>query len=107
MAVVLSIILQGNRVLPFVDLASLMFLLAMVTPFCRRNMFRMFITGKLIITCTLYVGTDISKQYTQPALHSHIPVPEGISEITNIVGGATTPVGWLAVIFGELFSSAP
>jgi galactitol-specific phosphotransferase system IIC component len=33
MAVVLSIILPGNRVLPFVDLASLMFLLAMVTPF--------------------------------------------------------------------------
>ncbi len=36
MAVVLSIILPGNRVLPFVDLASLMFLLAMVTPFCKR-----------------------------------------------------------------------
>ncbi len=56
MAVVLSIILPGNRVLPFVDLASLMFLLAMVTPFCKRNMFRMFITGTLIVTCILYVG---------------------------------------------------
>lgn len=77
MAVVLSIILPGNRVLPFVDLASLMFLLAMVTPFCKRNMFRMFITGTLIVTCILYVGTDISQEYTQAAVNSHIPVPEG------------------------------
>ena len=92
MAVVLSIILPGNRVLPFVDLASLMFLLAMVTPFCKRNMFRMFITGTLIVTCILYVGTDISQEYTQAAVNSHIPVPEGMAEITNIVGGATTPV---------------
>lgn len=79
MAVVLSIILPGNRVLPFVDLASLMFLLAMVTPFCKRNMFRMFITGTLIVTCILYVGTDISQEYTQAAVNSHIPVPEGMA----------------------------
>lgn len=97
----------SNRVLPFVDLASLMFLLAMVTPFCKRNMFRMFISGTLIVSCILYVGTDISKEYTQAAVNSNIPVPEGMSEITNIVGGATTPVGWLAVKFGEFFSTAP
>lgn len=107
MAVVLAIILPGNRVLPFVDLASLMFLLAMVTPFCKRNMFRMFITGTLVVTCILYVGTDISREYTRAAVNSNIPVPEGMAEITNIVGGATTPVGWLAVKFGEFFSTAP
>lgn len=76
-----------NRVLPYVDLASLMFLLAMVTPFCKRNMFRLFISGTLIVSSILYVGTDISKEYTQAAVNSNIPVPEGMSEITNIVGG--------------------
>ncbi|MEI2682320.1 PTS galactitol transporter subunit IIC [Erwinia aphidicola] len=104
--VVLSVILPGNRVLPFVDLASLMFLLAMVTPFCKRNMFRMFITGTLIITCILYVGSDISPEYTQAARNANIPIPEGMSEVTNMVGGATTPVGWLAVKFAELFGTA-
>ncbi|MGF6559742.1 PTS galactitol transporter subunit IIC [Erwinia aphidicola] len=104
--VVLSVILPGNRVLPFVDLASLMFLLAMVTPFCKRNMFRMFITGTLIITCILYVGSDISPEYTQAARNADIPIPEGMSEVTNMVGGATTPVGWLAVKFAELFGTA-
>lgn len=104
--VVLSVILPGNRVLPFVDLASLMFLLAMGTPFCKRNMFRMFITGTLIVTCILYVGSDISPEYTQAARNANIPIPEGMSEVTNMVGGATTPVGWLAVKFAELFGTA-
>lgn len=104
--VVLSVILPGNRVLPFVDLASLMFLLAMVTPFCKRNMFRMFITGTLIVTCILYVGSDISPEYTQAARNANIPIPEGMSEVTNMVGGTTTPVGWLAVKFAELFGTA-
>ncbi|WP_336803487.1 PTS galactitol transporter subunit IIC [Erwinia aphidicola] len=104
--VMLSVILPGNRVLPFVDLASLMFLLAMVTPFCKRNMFRMFITGTLIVTCILYVGSDISPEYTQAARNANIPIPEGMSEVTNMVGGATTPVGWLAVKFAELFGTA-
>lgn len=106
MTVVLSVILPGNRVLPFVDLASLMFLLAMVTPFCKRNMFRMFITGTLIVTCILYVGSNISPEYTQAARNANIPIPEGMSEVTNMVGGATTPVGWLAVKFAELFGTA-
>lgn len=104
--IVLSVILPGNRVLPFVDLASLMFLLAMVTPFCKRNMFRMFITGTLIVTCILYVGSDISPEYTQAARNANIPIPQGMSEVTNMVGGATTPVGWLAVKFAELFGTA-
>lgn len=105
MAVVLSVILPGNRVLPFVDLASLMFLMAMITPFCKRNMFRMFISGTLVLISIFYVGTDISAEYTLAAVNSNIPIPEGMSEITNIVGGATTPIGWLAVKLGELFSS--
>lgn len=104
MAIVLAFVLPGNKVLPFVDLASLMFLLAMVTPFCKRNMFRMFICGTLVLTSIYYVGTDISKEYTQAAVNSNIPVPEGISEMTNIVGGATTPAGWAAVKVGELIA---
>ncbi|PAW91713.1 hypothetical protein CKQ79_28695, partial [Klebsiella pneumoniae] len=33
----------------------------------------------LIVTCILYVGTDISQEYTQAAVNSHIPVPEGMA----------------------------
>ena len=37
--ILLAYILPGNEMLPFADLASLVFILALVTPFVRRNMF--------------------------------------------------------------------
>ena len=103
-AILLAFILPGNKVLPFADLASLMFLLSMVTPFCKRNMFRMIIAGTLILICILYVGTWIAPEFTHAAEMSHIALPEGMSSITNIVGAATTWLGGLFVKLSELIA---
>ncbi|MEG2255119.1 MAG: PTS transporter subunit IIC, partial [Vagococcus sp.] len=104
-AILLAFILPGNKVLPFVDLASLMFLLAMVTPFVKRNMFRMILSGTVILICIFYVGTAIGPEYTEAALMSKIEKPEGIQYMTNIVGTATTWIGWLAIKVGDLLQS--
>ncbi|MDE3281498.1 PTS galactitol transporter subunit IIC [Lacticaseibacillus casei] len=105
--IVLAFILPGNKVLPFVDLASLMFLLALITPFVKRNMFRMMIAGALVLICIFYVGTDIAPFYTKAAIESKIAVPKGISSMTNIVGTATTWIGWgfikISQFFGAIF----
>jgi PTS system galactitol-specific IIC component len=102
-AIVLAFILPGNKMLPFVDLASLMFLLALVTPFVKRNMFRMVIAGTLILICIFYVGTDIANFYTKAAVMSKIPMPKGIVSMSNIVGSATTWVGWIVTKIGTIF----
>ena len=102
-AIILAFILPGNKMLPFVDLASLMFLLALVTPFVKRNMFRMVIAGTLILICILYVGTSIAPEYTQSAISSKIPMGKGITSMSNIVGSATTWIGWVCVKIGSLF----
>lgn len=102
-AIILAFILPGNKMLPFVDLASLMFLLALVTPFVKRNMFRMVIAGTLILICILYVGTSIAPEYTQSAIFSKIPMGKGITSMSNIVGSATTWIGWVCVKIGSLF----
>ncbi|KOQ88687.1 hypothetical protein ABW48_22885, partial [Pluralibacter gergoviae] len=65
------------------------------------------VSGTLIVTAILYVGTDLATEYTQAAVNSGIAVPSGMNEVTNLVGGATTPVGWLATKLGELVSTAP
>jgi PTS system galactitol-specific IIC component len=104
-AIVLAFILPGNKVLPFVDLASLMFLLALVTPFAKRNMFRMVIAGTLILICIFYVGTDIASFYTKAAITSKIAVPNGIESMTNLIGSATTWVGWFGVKIGQILNS--
>jgi PTS system galactitol-specific IIC component len=102
-ALLLAFILPGNKVLPFVDLPSLMFLMALVTPFCKRNMFRMLITGTVALIVIMYAGTDIAPWFTAAAGTSGIKIPGGATQITNLVGGATTPVGWIIIRLASLF----
>lgn len=101
-AIILAFILPGNKVLPFADLASLMFLFALVAPFCKRNMFRMLITGILIVTVVFYAGTAIAPEFTQAAVMSHIGSVKGFTAITNIVGSATTWIGWIFIKLAEM-----
>lgn len=102
-ALVLAVVLPGNRVLPFVDLASLVFLIPMTSPYCKKNMVRIFITGLVVITLVLYAGSDISGYYTEAAKMANVAMPKGSSEMANLVGGATTPLGWLLIRLSMLF----
>ena len=101
-ALLLAFVLPGNKVLPFVDLPSLMFLMALVTPFCHRNMFRMLLTGTLALAVIMYAGTDLATWFTGAAHTSGIKIPNGATHISNLVGGATTPVGWLIIRIASL-----
>ncbi|MCI1660068.1 MAG: PTS galactitol transporter subunit IIC, partial [Bifidobacterium psychraerophilum] len=103
-AIVLALILPGNKMLPFADLASLTFLLALVTPFVRRNMFKMLITGTLSIIVILYVGSAIAPFVTQSAVASNIKLPSDFTGISNMTGAVSGWVGWLGVKAGELFN---
>ncbi|MBU2699114.1 PTS system galactitol-specific IIC component [Sporomusaceae bacterium BoRhaA] len=103
-ALVLAVLLPGNRVLPFVDLASLVFLIPMTAPYCKKNMVRIFITGLVVITLVLYAGSDIAAYYTQAAQIANVAMPKGSSEMANMVGGATTPLGWILIRLSLLFS---
>ncbi|MDF2883309.1 MAG: galactitol transporter subunit [Clostridiaceae bacterium] len=105
-ALLLAIVLPGNKVLPFVDLASLVFLIPMVSPYCKKNMVRIFITGVVVLTLVLYAGTDIAPYYTKAADIANVTLPKGVSGSTsmaNLVGGATTPLGWILIRLSMLF----
>ncbi len=104
-AIILAFVLPGNKVLPFADLASLMFLFALVAPFCKRNMFRMLIAGILIVTVVFYVGTSIAPEFTKAAVQSNIGSVKGFTAITNIVGSATTWVGWIFIKLSEFIQT--
>ncbi len=106
-SLLLAIILPGNRMLPFVDLASLVFLIAMISPYCKKNMFRIFISGIVIVTIVLYAGTFIAPYYTEAANLSKVAMPDGVAgtQMANMVGGATTPLGWLAIWISKLLNS--
>lgn len=104
-AIVLAFALPGNKVLPFADLASLMFLFALVAPFCKRNIFRMLISGILIIIVIFYAGTSLAPEFTKAAVDSQITSVKEFTYITNLVGSVTTWVGWLFIKGSEFIAT--
>lgn len=101
-ALVLAMILPGNRMLPFTDLASIVFAISMVAPFCKRNMFRIFVTGLGILTISLYAGTNLGPNYTEAAKEANVSVSVKGQELGNLVSPYNTPVGWGLIKIGEL-----
>lgn len=93
-ALVLAMILPGNKMLPFTDLASIVFIISMVAPFCKRNMFRIYITGIAIITIALYAGTNLAPNYTDAAKEANVSVSVEDQKLGNLVSPYNTPIGW-------------
>lgn len=94
-ALLCAVILPGNKVLPLVDLSSLFWFVVMLRPFCKGNMFRMFLSGCVIIVISLYVAGDIAPMYTLAAEMAGVQIPEGASAVTNLITGATSIVAWI------------
>ena len=101
-ALILAMILPGNRMLPFTDLASIVFLISMVAPFCKRNMFRIFLTGLAIITIQLYAGTNLAGGFTEAAKQANVSVSVEGQELGSLVAPYNTPAGWAIIKAGEL-----
>ena len=104
-ALVLSMILPGNKMLPFTDLASIVFLISRVAPFCKRNMFRIYITGIVILIISLYAASSLSEYYTQAAQIANVSVAGASGqELGNLVSPYNTPVGWILIKLAEIFA---
>jgi PTS system galactitol-specific IIC component len=84
----LAIILPGNRMLPFADLAVFPFLFCMMAPITRGNVGRMVIMGTLFAIVGLYMATWMAPIQTVAATGvPTIKMPAGAAEITNVGDG--------------------
>ncbi|MEI7990178.1 MAG: PTS transporter subunit IIC [Chloroflexota bacterium] len=108
LAILLSIILPGNRVILFADLAVIPFVVAMMAPLMRGNVVRMVIAGFFELLVGFYIATTMSPFFTQAAQQAGFKMPENAAQITSIADGFLWP-GWLfttlssmAGIFGVL-----
>ena len=91
----LAVILPGNRVLPFGDLATIPLMVAMMVPIVRGNVVRATITSTIVMVPTLYIMNAIAGVHTQVALAADFQLPEGAATITSMVDGGN----WLAALF--------
>jgi PTS system galactitol-specific IIC component len=90
-----------NRILPFGDLATIPFMVAMVIPITRGNIVRGVIIGTLVIAVGLIIGTSIAPLHTEAAIAADFDMPEDATQICSICDGSN-PLTWLLLNFSRL-----
>ena len=93
--ILLAIILPGNKMMPFADLAALPFFVAMFAPITRGNVVRMIILGTLSAIAGLYLASWMAPLQTLAAPAAGVAIPEGATLITNMGDGWVLSVGAL------------
>ena len=99
-AILLSIILPGNRVILFADLAVIPFVVALFAPLMRGNIVRMIIAGILELGVGFYLATAMSPVFTQAAQGAGFQMPEGALQITSIADGFLWPYWFFSTLTG-------
>jgi PTS system galactitol-specific IIC component len=97
-AILLSLILPGSRVILFADLAVIPFVVAMFAPLMRGNIVRMVIAGTLELTVGFYLATWMSPLFTSAAVDAGFKMPENALSITSIADGFI----WVPALFAQL-----
>jgi PTS system galactitol-specific IIC component len=86
-AILLSLILPGNRIILFADLAVIPFVVAMTAPIVNGNVFRMIVIGAITLIVGFYVGMALSPLMTTTAQTAGFKMPENATLITSVVDG--------------------
>lgn len=93
----LALILPGNRVLPFGDLAATFYFVAMVPFMSKGNLFRSIICGTVIFVVVLYACTSFGSSLTQMATQTGYAIPAGAVDITGLSAG-----NWVSAILFQI-----
>lgn len=106
-AILMSLILPGNQVILFADLAVIPFVVAGFAPIMRGNIFRMVITGIIVLGIGFYIATSMAPAITAAAVQANFTVPEGAAQIASIADGFLWPpfvfqlfgrsMGWIGI----------
>jgi len=88
----LAMVLPGNRMLPFADLAVLAFYIIWAVAASRGNIFRGLLNGVLVVVGILYIGTDLAGLTTQ--------IAKNVGFMPS-VAGADAYVAWSGVALGS------
>jgi len=102
-AILLAVILPGNRFLPFSDLVLFPFVFAMIVPLCKGNIVRSIIVGTFVMAIGLYVATFVAEPFTVAALMGNMPPLADGQLASSVVDGSV----WLGGVLTFLFNLLP
>ncbi|CUH94590.1 putative membrane protein [Propionispora sp. 2/2-37] len=99
----LAVILPGNKVLPFGDLATIPFVVAFIVGAARGNIVHSVLAGTVVLAMSLYMATDVAVFHTQMAVDAHFKMPEGTNLISSIDQGGNL-IHWVIYKLFALFN---
>ncbi len=88
----LAVLLPGNQVMPFADLAVIPWMFVLITPVVKGNGFRALIIGIITLAAGLYIATDLSQWITPAAQKAGFDMGSATA-ISSICDGAN-PLTW-------------
>lgn len=92
----LAVILPGNHVLPFGDLATIPFYVAFIVGSNKGNIIHSVITGTIVLALALYMATNMAPFHTMMAQQAHFAIPKGTSLISSLDFGGNF-LNWIVV----------
>ncbi|MEO1769105.1 PTS galactitol transporter subunit IIC [Candidatus Enterococcus ferrettii] len=99
----LAVILPGNRVLPFGDLATIPFFAALVVPSRKGNILHSVLSLTVVIALALLMATDYAPTLTTMA-EGIVEFPEGAAQISNLDTGGNI-LNWIFLKLAQLVNS--
>ncbi|EOC1534277.1 PTS galactitol transporter subunit IIC [Cronobacter turicensis] len=94
LTILIAVVVPGNQVLPFGDLATIGFFVAMAVAVHQGNLFRTLISGVIIMSMTLWIATQTIGLHTQLAANAGAPKAGGL--VASMDQGGS-PVTWLLI----------
>jgi len=99
--ILLAIVLPGNIVLPFGDLATIPFYMAFIVGSRRGNILHSVLAGTIVIACMLLMASNMAPVHTQLIEGVFEPATEAAYYTSLDLGG--NPVAWVLYRIAELF----
>ena len=84
LTLLLAVILPGNNMLPFGDLATIPFFVAMIVAAARGNIIHSVLSGLVVIGVCLLMGTALAEFQTSMGVTANFKMPEGAALISSI-----------------------
>lgn len=82
--ILIAVVLPGNNVLPFGDLATIPFIVAMIVAAARGNIIHSVLAGVVVIGLSLLMSTAMAEFQTSMSATANFAMPEGSTLISSI-----------------------
>lgn len=96
LTILIAMIVPGNKVLPFGDLATIGFFVAMAVGIHKGNLFRTLISGFVIMFGTIWISTQTIPYHTLLAQHAGTELASGVNAVASLDQGGC-PITYILI----------